>query len=198
MELCLEQQRLAKMKIFFISDIHGSLFFLERALERYKEEGASYIVLLGDALYHGPRNPLPKDYNPQAVASLLNDYKDKILAVRGNCDSEVDQMLIEYPMMSDYTIILLNNRRLFLTHGHIYNETNMPSLSDNDVMIHGHTHLPVAKKHNGIYILNPGSVTLPKEDYPNSYATLEDDLFQIKDLQGTAIKQLKLYIHKKG
>jgi hypothetical protein len=180
------------MKIFFISDIHGSLFFLEKALERYKEEGASYIVLLGDALYHGPRNPLPKDYNPQAVASVLNDYKYKILAVRGNCDSEVDQMLIEYPMMSDYSIILLNNRRLFLTHGHIYNENNMPSLSDNDVVIHGHTHLPVAKKHNGIYILNPGSVTLPKEDYPNSYAILEDDLFQIKDLQGTVIKEIVL------
>ncbi|MEK6264069.1 MAG: phosphodiesterase [Clostridium sp.] len=180
------------MKIFFISDIHGSLFFLEKALERYKEEGASYIVLLGDTLYHGPRNPLPKDYNPQAVASLLNEYKDKIIAVRGNCDSEVDQMLIEYPMMSDYSIILYGNRRLFLTHGHIYNEDNIPSLSDNDVVIHGHTHLPVAKNHNGIYILNPGSVTLPKENYPNSYAILEGDLFQIKDLQGTVIKEIVL------
>ncbi|MGK0469276.1 phosphodiesterase [Clostridium sp.] len=180
------------MKIFLISDIHGSLFFLEKALDRCNEEGASYIVLLGDALYHGPRNPLPKGYNPQAVASLLNDYKDKILAVRGNCDSEVDQMLIEYPMMSDYSIILLDNRRLFLTHGHIYNENNMPSLSENDVMIHGHTHLPIAKKHNGIYILNPGSITLPKEDYPNSYAILEDDLFQIKDLHGTVIKEIVL------
>jgi hypothetical protein len=180
------------MKIFFISDIHGSLFFLEKALNRYNEEGASHIVLLGDTLYHGPRNPLPKDYNPQAVASLLNNYKDKILAVRGNCDSEVDQMLIEYPMMSDYSLMLLNNRRLFLTHGHIYNENNMPSLSDNDVVIHGHTHIPLAKKNNGIYILNPGSVTLPKEDYPNSYAILEDDLFQIKDLQGTVIKEIVL------
>jgi putative phosphoesterase len=180
------------MKIFFISDIHGSLFFLEKALERYKEEGACYIVLLGDALYHGPRNPLPKGYNPQAVASLLNEYKDKIIAVRGNCDSEVDQMLIEYPMMSDYSTILYGNRRLFLTHGHIYNEDNIPSLSNNDVVIHGHTHLPVAEKHNGIYILNPGSVTLPKEDYPNSYAILEDDLFQIKDLHGTVIKEIVL------
>lgn len=180
------------MKIFFISDIHGSLFFLEKALERYEEEGASYIVLLGDALYHGPRNPLPKDYNPQAVANLLNEYKDKIIAVRGNCDSEVDQMLIEYPMMSDYSIILCDNRRLFLTHGHIYNDDNMPSLSDNDVLIHGHTHLPVAEKRNGIYVLNPGSVTLPKENYPNSYAILQDDLFQIKDLNGTVIKEIIL------
>jgi putative phosphoesterase len=180
------------MKLFLISDIHGSLYCLQRALDRYKEEGASYIVLLGDTLYHGPRNPLPKDYNPEAVASLLNEYKDKIIAVRGNCDSEVDQMLIEYPMMADYTIVLCNNRRLFLTHGHIYNENNMPNLSDNDVLIHGHTHLPVAHKHNEIYVLNPGSVSLPKENYPNSYAVLQDDLFQIKNLQGIVIKEIKV------
>ncbi|MBW9159161.1 MULTISPECIES: phosphodiesterase [Clostridium] len=180
------------MKIFFISDIHGSLFFLKKALKRYREEGASYIVMLGDALYHGPRNPLPEEYKPQEVANLLNEYKDKIIAVRGNCDSEVDQMLIEYPMMADYSIILYNNRRLFLTHGHIYNEDNMPNLSENDVLVHGHTHLPVAKKHNRIYVLNPGSLSLPKENNPNSYAILQDDLFQIKDLEGTVIKEIKL------
>ena len=180
------------MKIFFISDIHGSLYYLEKALERYKEEAANYIVLLGDALYHGPRNPLPEKYNPQAVASLLNEYKDKIIAIRGNCDSEVDQMLIEYPMMADYSIILYDNRRLFLTHGHIYNEDNLPNLSKNDVLIHGHSHVPVAKKHNEIYVLNPGSITLPKENNPNSYAILEDNLFQIKDLEGTVIKEIKL------
>lgn len=180
------------MKIFFISDIHGSLYYLEKALELYKEEGANFIVLLGDALYHGPRNPLPEQYNPQAVANLLNQYKDKIIAIRGNCDSEVDQMLIEYPMMSDYSIILYNNRRLFLTHGHIYNEDNLPNLSENDVLVHGHTHVPVAKKHNKIYILNPGSTTLPKENNPNSYAILEDNLFQIKDLEGNVIKEIKL------
>jgi len=180
------------MKIFFISDIHGSLYYLEKALKLYKEEGANFIVVLGDALYHGPRNPLPEQYNPQAVAGLLNQYKNKIIAIRGNCDSEVDQMLIEYPMMSDYSIILYNNRRLFLTHGHIYNEDNLPNLSENDVLIHGHTHVPVAKKHNNIYVLNPGSVTLPKENNPNSYAILEDNIFQIKNLQGTVIKEINL------
>lgn len=180
------------MNIFFISDIHGSLYYLKKAIERYKEEGAGYIVILGDVLYHGPRNQLPKDYNPQSVASLLNEYKDKIIAVRGNCDSEVDQMLIEYPMMSDYSIILCNNRRLFLTHGHIYNEDNLPELSENDVLVFGHTHIPEAKKHNKIYVLNPGSVSLPKENNPNSYAILKDDLFQIKDLDGTVIKEIKL------
>lgn len=180
------------MKIFFISDIHGSLFFLKKALVRYKEEGAGYIVMLGDALYHGPRNPLPEEYNPQEVANLLNEYKDKIIAVRGNCDSEVDQMLMEYPMMADYSIILCNNRRLFLTHGHIYNQDNMPSLSENDVLVHGHTHVPVAEKHNKIYVLNPGSLSLPKENNPNSYAILEDNLFQIKNLEGIVIKELNL------
>ena len=180
------------MKIFFISDIHGSLYYLKKALKRYKEENANYIVILGDALYHGPRNPLPEEYNPEEVASLLNEYKDKIIAVRGNCDSEVDQMLIEYPMMADYSIILYNNRRLFLTHGHIYNEDNLPNLSENDVLVHGHTHIPVAKKHNKIYVLNPGSISLPKENNPNSYAILQDNLFQIKDLEGNVIKEIKL------
>ncbi len=180
------------MKIFFISDIHGSLFYLKKALKRFIEEEASYIIMLGDALYHGPRNPLPQDYNPQEVAILLNEYKDKIIAVRGNCDSEVDQMLIEYPMMADYSIILYNNRKIFLTHGHIYNEDNRPSLGENDILVHGHTHLPVAKKHNNIYILNPGSLALPKDNNPNSYGLLQDDLFQIKDLEGNVIKEINL------
>lgn len=180
------------MKIFFISDIHGSLFYLKKALNRFNEEGASYIVMLGDALYHGPRNPLPEEYKPQEVANLLNEYKNKIIAVRGNCDSEVDQMLIEYPMMADYSIILYKNKRIFLTHGHIYNESKLPNLSANDILVHGHTHLPVAKKHNEIYILNPGSISLPKENNPNSYAILQDDLFQIKDLEGTVIKEIVL------
>lgn len=180
------------MKMFFISDIHGSLYNLKKALERYKEEGANYIVMLGDALYHGPRNPLPDEYKPQEVANLLNEYKDKILAVRGNCDSEVDQMLIDYPMIADYSIILYNTRKIFLTHGHIYNQDNLPNLSKNDILINGHTHLPVAEKQNEIYLLNPGSISLPKENNPNSYAVLKDDLFQIKDLDGTIIKAIKL------
>ena len=180
------------MKLFFISDIHGSLFYLNKAIELYKKEEANYIVFLGDALYHGSRNPLPKDYNPQGVASLLNEYKDKIIAVRGNCDSDVGQMLIEYPMMAEYSIILYNDRRLFLTHGHIYNEKNLQNLSANDVLVQGHTHIPVAKKLNKIYVLNPGSISLPRENNPNSYAILKDDLFQIKDLDGKVIKEIKL------
>lgn len=178
------------MKIFFMSDIHGSLYFLKKGLEAYEKEKANYIVILGDVLYHGPRNELPKDYNPKEVAELLNKYKDKIIAVRGNCDSEVDQMLIEYPMMSDYSIILHNNRRLFLTHGHIFNEDNLPNLDENDVLFYGHIHIPVAQKSKNLYFINPGSLALPKENYPNSYGVLENDLFQIKDLKGNIINEI--------
>lgn len=178
------------MKLFFISDIHGSLYYLKKALENYNKENAQYIVILGDELYHGARNPLPEGYNPKEVAELLNTYKDKIIAVRGNCDSEVDQMVINYPIMSDYSIILYNNRRLFLTHGHIYNKDNLPPLSDGDVIIHGHTHVPVAEKLNNIFIINPGSITFPKEDTPHCYGVLENNLFKIKDLSGNVFKEI--------
>lgn len=180
------------MKLFFMSDIHGSLYYLEEALEKFEYEKADYLVILGDALYHGPRNPLPKDYNPKEVAELLNKYKNKIIAIRGNCDSEVDQMIIDYPMMSDYSIILYNNRRLFLTHGHIYNKNNLPNLNENDILMHGHTHIPAAEKLEQIYLFNPGSITLPKEGNPNSYGILDNNILQVKDLEGKVIKELKL------
>lgn len=186
------QERGDIMKLFFISDIHGSLYYLKKALEAFHREKGDQIVILGDALYHGPRNPLPKDYNPKEVAALLNEYKDKIIAVRGNCDSEVDQMMIDYPMMSEYAIILYNNRKLFGTHGHIYNKDKLPNLCKNDVLIHGHTHVPVAEKVDEIYLLNPGSITLPKENNPHSYGVLKDHLFEIKDLEGNRIKAIDL------
>ncbi|MEG2353187.1 MAG: phosphodiesterase [Clostridium sp.] len=181
------------MKLFFISDIHGSKYYLQKALQRYHEENADYIIILGDALYHGPRNALPKDYEPKEVCQLLNKYKDKIIAVRGNCDSEVDQMVLNYPMMSDYSIILYNNRRLFLTHGHIFNKDNLPNLSENDLIIHGHTHVPFAEKFENIFLINPGSISIPKENSPHSYGVLEDNLFQIKDLlEGITFKKVNL------
>lgn len=180
------------MKLFFMSDIHGSIYFLEKAIERFEAEKADYLVILGDALYHGPRNALPKDYNPKEVCELLNKYKEKIIAVRGNCDSEVDQMIINYPMMSDYSIILYNGKRLFLTHGHIYNKENLPNLSENDVIIHGHTHIPVAEKLDTVFLLNPGSISIPKGNSPHSYAVLENDLFEIKDLSGHTFKEISL------
>ncbi|MGL5174913.1 MAG: phosphodiesterase [Cetobacterium sp.] len=180
------------MKIFVISDIHGSSYYLNKALEAYEKEKADYLLILGDELYHGPRNPLPQDYNPKEVSEMLNRYKSKIIAVRGNCDSEVDQMLLEYPIMSDYTVLFLEKKRIFATHGHIYNEEKIPNISEGDVLIYGHTHLPVAKYQNGIYILNPGSITLPKGGNKNSYGLFENDIFYIKDLSGEIIKEIKL------
>lgn len=180
------------MKLFFMSDIHGSLYFLNKALERFKEEEADYIVILGDELYHGARNPLPKEYNPKRVTETLNRFADKIIAVRGNCDSEVDEMVINFPIMATYSTILYKNKRLFLTHGHIYNENNMPKLGDGSIFIYGHTHIPVAKKKDNIFIINPGSITLPKENNPHTYGVLEGDVFTIKDLEGNVFKEINI------
>ncbi|MDP4090576.1 MAG: phosphodiesterase [Bacillota bacterium] len=178
------------MKLLFVSDIHGSFYYANKAMEAFHRENADHIVLLGDELYHGPRNPLPKDYNPKETAELLNKFAHKIIAVRGNCDSEVDQMVLDFPIMADYSTVLFSGRRLFLTHGHIFNMDNMPKLSKGDVLIYGHTHVPVAEKKDGIFVINPGSVTLPKENNPNTYGVLEDDVFKIKEFDGNLFKEI--------
>lgn len=180
------------MKLFFMSDIHGSLKYAKLGVEAFIEEKADYMIILGDALYHGPRNPLPEDYNPKEVANLLNKYAEKIIAVRGNCDAEVDQMLLNYPCMMDYNVILIDNRRIFVTHGHIYNESNLPNVSKGDIIIYGHTHIPVAKIKNGIFILNPGSIAYPKENNPHSYGVIYEDKFYIKNLKREVIKEIDI------
>ena len=178
------------MKLMFVSDIHGSYYYAKKVIEKYREEKADNMIILGDILYHGPRNSLPKEYDPKKVIELLNQLKEKIICVRGNCDAEVDQMVLEFPIMSDYNIIFHNNKRIFATHGHLFNEDNMPPLGEGDILIHGHTHLPVAKEIDNRYILNPGSISLPKEDNPNSYGVIEDEQFIIKDFQGNKIKSI--------
>lgn len=150
------------MKLFFASDLHGCVPATEKALAEFEQSGAETLVLLGDVLYHGPRNPIPEGYEPAKVADLLNQYADKIVAVRGNCDSEVDQMLLSFPMMTDYAwVVLESGQRLFLTHGHIYNAQKRPALKQGDVIVHGHTHIPVAELDGEQYVFNPGSVTFP-------------------------------------
>lgn len=180
------------MKLFFMSDIHGSLKYAKLGIDAFIKEKADYMAILGDVLYHGPRNPLPEEYNPKEVANLINKYKNKIIGVRGNCDADVDQMLLEYPCMMDYNVILADNKRVFITHGHIYNEKNMLNMAEDDVLIYGHTHIPVAKKENDIYIINPGSISYPKENNPHSYGILEDNVFYIKDICGNVIKSIEL------
>ncbi|MGL4730011.1 MAG: phosphodiesterase [Clostridium sp.] len=180
------------MKIFFISDIHGSFKYCKLALEAFEKEHADYIVILGDVLYHGPRNPLPEEYNPKEVAELLNKYSEKIIGVRGNCDADVEQMLLKYPCMMDYNIMIYEKRKIFITHGHIYNEKNMPNLSVGDIFIYGHTHLPVATVENGISIFNPGSISYPKENNPHTYGVLENKTLYIKTLSGEVFKKIEL------
>jgi putative phosphoesterase len=158
------------MKILFLSDIHGVPSTLEQALAAAEPLMYDKIVLLGDLLYHGPRNGVPDFYDPVKVVKILNGLKDTIVAVRGNCDAEVDQMMFEFPMMSDYAILETENEKFFLTHGHLWNECRLPPLGTGTILAHGHTHIPVLKKLEcGITIYNPGSVSLPKGGSSRSF-----------------------------
>lgn len=173
------------MKLVFISDIHGSLTYLERALERVEAEKPDQIVLLGDLLYHGPRNPLPEGYAPAEVLKRLNAYKERLVCVRGNCDSEVDQMVLQFPIRADYAMLYVDGLKIFATHGHIYSAQELPPLSEGNILIHGHTHIPVAERlDKGVYLLNPGSIALPKENHPHTYGVLEDGAFAVRTLDG--------------
>ena len=172
------------MKILFASDIHGSAHWCEALLEAFAEEGADKLVLLGDLLYHGPRNDLPTGYDPKKVFAMLNGLKEKIVAVRGNCDSEVDQMVLEFPMMADYALLEACGRTLFLTHGHLFNADMPPLLKENDLLFNGHFHAPQNyKMENGGVYINVGSVSLPKDGTPHSYLVLDENVLYWKDLE---------------
>ena len=178
------------MKIMVASDIHGSALYCRRMLERFDEEGADKLLRLGDLLYHGPRNPLPEEYNPKAVAEMLNARKQQILCVRGNCDGEVDQMMLGFPIMADYCILSIGSRMVFATHGHHHNENSLPMLQEGDILLHGHTHIPVLED-RGVYMLaNPGSVTLPKQNSVRGYLLLEEGALTLKDLDNTVEQKL--------
>ncbi|MCQ2403151.1 MAG: phosphodiesterase [Lentisphaeria bacterium] len=151
------------MNTIFFSDIHGLPSTLEKLFEQADLFHADLLVLMGDVLYHGPRNGVPGAYDPNRVATLLNGRKDQILAVRGNCDCDVDQMLLDFPIMSDYAQLAIDGRRFFLTHGHLYHRDYMPSLPKGSVFVQGHTHIPALEElSTGITFLNPGSISLPK------------------------------------
>lgn len=180
------------MKIAFISDVHGSYPAAESVLQAADAWGAERIVVLGDMMYHGPRNPLPEGYAPGQVAALLNRYADRIVAVRGNCDSEVDQMLLEYPMMGDYAVICLPERDFFLTHGHVYDPDKHPALRPGTVLAFGHIHTPVARVRDGIVYFNPGSAALPKDPYPPTWGRYEAGVLEMVDFQGNVIERLDL------
>ncbi|BFU35063.1 phosphodiesterase [Enterobacter asburiae] len=167
------------MKLMFASDIHGSLPATERVLSLFAQSGAQWLIILGDVLNHGPRNALPEGYAPAQVAEKLNPYTSRIIAVRGNCDSEVDQMLLHFPLTAPWQQVLLEQSRLFLTHGHLFSPDNLPALAAGDVLVYGHTHIPVAEKRGEIYHFNPGSVSIPKGGYPASYGMLDGNTLSV-------------------
>lgn len=171
------------MKILFASDIHGSAYYCKMLMERINEEKPEKIILLGDLLYHGPRNDLPKDYAPKEVIAMLNGIKDKIVAVRGNCEAEVDQMVLDFDVMSTYKEMSVNGIDLFLTHGHHYNKENSPEKSGKFALLNGHFHIPeISDKGDFVYI-NTGSVSIPKENSPHSYLVLEGNTFMLKEIE---------------
>lgn len=180
------------MKLLIASDIHGSAYYCRLLLEAYRESGAQRMILLGDVLYHGPRNDLPREYAPKEVIAMLNAHSGEIYAVRGNCEAEVDQMVLEFPVLADYMLLPCKEHMIFATHGHIYNEETRPPMQDGDVLLHGHTHVLRAERKDGILILNPGSVAMPKEGNPPTYALLENGVFLIRDFEGHIVKEITI------
>lgn len=172
------------MRILIASDIHGSAFYCEKLIGRYEKENAERLLLLGDILYHGPRNDLPEGYLPKKVIPILNELKNEILCVRGNCDTEVDQMVLEFPILADYAFLDICKRPIYATHGHIYNEKKLPPIAEGDILLNGHTHVPKCVEHESYIYMNPGSVSIPKENSHHGYILLENDLFLWKDLDG--------------
>ncbi|MDO5418215.1 MAG: phosphodiesterase [Lachnospiraceae bacterium] len=185
------------MKIMFASDIHGSAYYCKKMLDAFDASGAERLVLLGDILYHGPRNDLPKEYAPKQVIAMLNPYKDKIYAVRGNCDTEVDQMVLEFPILADYALLSFGGKTFYATHGHVFHTDHLPPMQPGDILLHGHTHLLKAERLEAegigeITVLNPGSTSIPKGGNPATYGMLEDGVFRILTFEGETVKELKL------
>ena len=170
------------MKLLIVSDIHGSETAAVKSVELFKKEKCDYMVLLGDVLYHGPRNPLPGGHNPKGVAEVLNGIKDRIIAVRGNCDAEIDQMLLEFPCMSDYVMLVDGDKKLFLTHGHNYSPENLPKLYGISYFFSGHTHVSEITKKGDLTICNPGSCSLPKDGKGPSVALYDNGRITILSL----------------
>ena len=177
------------MNLLIASDIHGSAAYGERLLDAFAREGAERLLLLGDLLYHGPRNDLPTGYDPKAVIAMLNAVKTRLLCVRGNCDTEVDQMVLEFPILADYAILYAGTRMIFATHGHRYHTAALPPLSAGDILLHGHTHVPACDMCGDILYVNPGSVSIPKEGSPHGYMLLTDRGFVWKDLDGHVYRE---------
>ena len=173
------------MKLMIASDIHGDADTAARLIEAYKDSGAEKLLILGDILYHGPRNDLPAGYAPKKLIELLNPIADELICVRGNCDTEVDQMVLNFPILADYAILCLDGLTVYATHGHKYNPTTPPPMKKGEILLTGHTHIPAAVSFgNGNFYINPGSVTIPKENSEKSYILYENREFVFYSLDG--------------
>lgn len=181
------------MKWMIASDIHGSAYYCRQMLEAFEREQADRLILLGDLLYHGPRNDLPREYAPKEVIPMLNAHKREILCVRGNCDTEVDQMVLEFPILADYAILSVGNRLMYLTHGHRFYMDALPPMQDGDILLHGHTHVPAWEQFGtDNWYLNPGSVSIPKQESAHSYMTLCGQTAEWKSLDGERYHSITL------
>lgn len=180
------------MKLMIASDIHGSAYYCKQLLAAYQSENPDQLLLLGDLLYHGPRNDLPRDYAPKQVIEMLNPLAEKLLCVRGNCEAEVDQMVLSFPVLADYAWLMADGIRIFATHGHHYGEDCPPPLAQGDILLCGHTHVPAIRSHGSWTYLNPGSVSIPKEGSAHGYMILDVQTIYHKDLDGTLLEKRKL------
>ncbi len=177
------------MKVVFCSDIHGSYYYGKCAIEAFKREQADKLVILGDLYYHGPRNPLPKEYNPMELSELINSNADSITLIKGNCDSEVDQMITNIPFQ-DELLMDINGYKVMCQHGQRYNIDNIPSGCD--VLIYGHFHCGMIEEKDGVVVANTGSTSLPKNGTAHSYIVIDNDIMTLKDLNSTVIKQINI------
>ena len=181
------------MKWLIASDLHGSAYYCKQLLAACDREGADRMLLLGDLLYHGPRNDLPRDYDPRAVTAMLNARRGDILAVRGNCDADIDQVVLQFPIWADYALLAEGRTLIFATHGHLFDLDHLPPLHEGDILLHGHTHVPACEQRGGVTYLNPGSLSIPKDGTPHGYVTLENGVFLWKDLEsGEVYREFKL------
>ncbi len=177
------------MKLMIASDIHGSFAYCSQLIAAFQTENPDKLLLLGDILYHGPRNALPLSYSPQEVAALLNKYKEFLLCVRGNCEAEVDQMMLEFPVLADYAVLLWQGRTVYATHGHLI----PPPLNPGNILLSGHTHIPLCQETDGILRLNPGSVSIPKEGSHHGYMIFDETSAYWKELDGTVVRQEDIF-----
>lgn len=181
------------MKLMIASDLHGSAKWCERLLNAWRAEGKPRLLLLGDLLYHGPRNDLPEEYAPRQVIAMLDAVAPHLMCVRGNCDAAVDQMVLSFPVLADYCALLTDGHLIYATHGHMYNPDNPPPLCEGDALLFGHTHVPLFRRERGITFINPGSISMPKQNTPHSYVILQDGVLTWKDAQGEAFDEQRVW-----